>query len=215
MSPLRPKEEERIARLYHYERCLWEKGYALVAGVDEAGRGPLAGPVVAAAVVFAGEVFIPGLNDSKKLSPRQRETIAEEIKEKALAWNVAFVSASYIDRYNIVQASQEAMRQAVLGLSIEPQYVLVDALTIPAVSFPQTAIVKGDALSASIAAASVLAKVARDQYMEELHYSYPFYGFNRHKGYPTPQHLQALQERGPCPHHRRSFAPVRELLRGR
>jgi len=214
-SDVRLKEEERVALLYRYERSLWEKGYFLVAGVDEAGRGPLAGPVAAAAVVFSGEVFIEGLNDSKKLTSRRRELLAEEIKAKALAWNVVFVSEDYIDRCNILEASREAMRRAVRGLPVKPHHVLVDGPNIPALSFPQTALVKGDTLSASIAAASILAKVARDHYMEELHARYPYYGFDRHKGYPTSQHLQALQEKGPCPCHRRSFAPVKKLLPGR
>jgi ribonuclease HII len=185
----------------------------MIAGIDEVGRGPLAGPVVAGAVILPGGVWLPGLNDSKRLSPGRRTELAALIKERALAWAVAEVSVAYIDQYNIRQAALEAMRRCVRGLAVTPDYLLVDVMMIPQLAIPQTSLIRGDSRSASIAAASILAKAARDELMERFDPVYPGYGFGRHKGYGTPEHLAALARLGPCPIHRYSFAPVRESAR--
>ena len=184
----------------------------LVCGVDEAGRGPLAGPVVAAAVILDSSRPIDGLNDSKKLSAKRREALAEEIRAKALAWAVAEASVDEIDRINILQASLLAMQRAVAGLAINPAKALVDGNQCPDLSCPVEAIVGGDGKIAAIAAASILAKTIRDAGMLELHATYPMYGFDRHMGYPTAVHLKALREHGVSPVHRRSFRPVAQLV---
>ena len=183
----------------------------LVCGVDEAGRGPLAGPVFAACVVLREDDRIEGLADSKQLAPERREELAVQIRERAAGWAIASASVQEIDRLNILRASLLAMRRAVGQLLIEPHEVLVDGLHCPTVAFPVRAIVDGDAMVAEISAASILAKTARDALMVQLHALYPEYGFDSHKGYSTPQHLHALQRFGICPIHRRSFAPVRSL----
>lgn len=184
-----------------------------IAGVDEAGRGPLAGPVSAAAVILDPARPIAGLDDSKKLSATRRERLAVEIRERALAWSLAWASVEEIDQLNILHASLLAMQRAVCALDPAPGRVLVDGNRCPpALPCPAEAIVGGDARVESIAAASILAKVARDQQMLELDHDYPGYGFARHKGYPTRAHLDALQQLGPSAVHRRSFAPVRALL---
>lgn len=180
-------------------------------GVDEAGRGPLAGPVVAAAVILDPLNPISGLNDSKKLSAKRRDALAVEIRAKALAWSVAEASVEEIDRINILQASLLAMRRAVEGLKIAPEKALIDGNRCPPLACPAEAVVGGDGKVASIAAASILAKTVRDAGMLLLHAEYPMYGFDRHMGYPTAFHLQALREHGPSPVHRRSYAPVAQL----
>jgi len=184
----------------------------IICGVDEAGRGPLAGPVSAAAVILDPGNPIDGLADSKKLSERQRDQLAPIIRERALAWAVAYADVEEIDRLNILQATLLAMRRAVLALGIQPQQVLVDGLYCPDTGIPSVAIVKGDSKVAAISAASILAKTARDAQMLELHEIYPNYGFATHKGYPTAAHLAALREHGVSIVHRKSFRPVRELL---
>ena len=184
----------------------------LICGVDEAGRGPLAGPVVAAAVILDPQRPIDGLNDSKKLTAARRETLAVEIREKALAWAVAEASVEEIDRLNILQASLLAMQRAVSGLSLVPEKALVDGNKCPVLACPVEAIVGGDGKLAAIAAASILAKTVRDAQMQELHVLYPQYGFDRHKGYPTALHLAALREHGISPVHRRSYGPVAQLM---
>ena len=184
----------------------------LICGVDEAGRGPLAGPVVAAAVILDPRQPIDGLNDSKKLTAARRETLAVEIREKALAWAVAEASVQEIDRINILQASLLAMQRAVSGLSLMPEKALVDGNKCPVLACPVEAIVGGDGKLAAIAAASILAKTVRDAQMQELHVLYPQYGFDRHKGYPTALHLAALREHGISPVHRRSYGPVAQLI---
>lgn len=184
---------------------------ALVCGVDEAGRGPLAGPVFAACVVLDPRRRIRGLADSKTLSAARREALSAKIRERSLGWAIAQASVEEIDRLNILRASLLAMQRAVEQLSLVPDEVLVDGLHCPDVRFPARAIVDGDALIPAISAASILAKTARDAFMCEMHALYPQYGFERHKGYCTPEHLQALQQHGVCPAHRRSFAPVRTL----
>ncbi len=183
----------------------------LVCGVDEAGRGPLAGPVVAAAVILDPQRPIDGLNDSKKLSAKRREALAVVIRERALAWAVAEASVDEIDRVNILQASFLAMRRAVESLSLRPEKALIDGNRCPGLDCPAEAIVGGDGKVASIAAASILAKTVRDAGMLVLHAEFPMYGFDRHMGYPTAFHLQALREHGPSSVHRRSYAPVAQL----
>lgn len=184
----------------------------LICGVDEAGRGPLAGNVVAACVILHPRKRINGLADSKQLTAAQREAFALQIKEKALAWAIAQASVEEIDRINILQASLLAMSRALEQLQIEPAEVQVDGLHCPPTRWPSRAIVQGDATVAAISAASILAKCHRDAVMVALHAEHPQYGFDRHKGYSTPAHLQALREHGPSSVHRRSFAPVREML---
>lgn len=184
----------------------------LVCGVDEAGRGPLAGPVVAAAVILDPANPIFGLNDSKKLSAKRREALAVEIRAKALAWFVAEASVEEIDRINILQASLLAMQRAVAGLVIPPERALIDGNRCPILPCPSEAIIGGDGKVASIAAASILAKTVRDAGMLELHQRYPQYGFDRHMGYPTAAHVAALREHGVSPIHRRSYGPVARLL---
>jgi ribonuclease HII len=194
--------------LQHEER-LRESGVQWIAGVDEAGRGPLAGPVVAAAVILPVGFAHSRLNDSKKLSPMRRERIFGELTANpAVIWASAVVEASVIDRINILRATIAAMRQAVATLSQKPDHVLVDGLPVYPFPWPQTAIVEGDTVSLSIAAASVIAKVTRDRLMAELDVRYPGYGFARNKGYPTSQHLAILARNGPCPIHRFTFRPV-------
>lgn len=186
----------------------------LVCGVDEAGRGPLAGPVFAAAVILDGARPIAGIDDSKKLAAGRREALAIEIRAHAMAWAVASASVEEIDELNILQASLLAMRRAVEKLTVTPQQVLVDGLHCPRVSMPVRAVVRGDATVTAIAAASILAKVARDEEMMALHRDLPQYGFDRHKGYPTRAHLDALRAHGVSVVHRRTFAPVRIVLGG-
>lgn len=184
----------------------------LLCGVDEAGRGPLAGAVFAAAVILDPARPIAGLADSKKLSEKKRDHLALQIKEHALAWAIASASAQEIDRINILQASLLAMRRAVEALTLVPHEVAVDGLHCPPLAMPTRAVVKGDSLVAEISAASILAKTARDAEMLELHQRYPDYGFDRHKGYPTADHLAAIARHGVIAIHRRSFAPVRRAL---
>jgi len=185
----------------------------LVAGIDEAGRGPLAGSVVAAAVILDPARPIQGLTDSKKLSPARRAVLEQEIRQKALAWTIAEASHDEVDDLNILQASLLAMKRALLGLEVRPEQVLIDGNRLPAVEgYAMLAIVKGDLSEACISAASILAKEHRDRQMLELDLLYPEYGFARHKGYPTAMHRERLKQYGASPVHRRSFAPVRELL---
>ncbi len=186
--------------------------YQLIAGVDEAGRGPLVGAVVASAVILDENNPVEGLNDSKKLTAAKRERLAEEIRLKAKAWAIASVEPAQIDQINILQASLLAMKQAVEGLEISPQIALVDGNKCPDLSCRVEAIVKGDAKVAAISAASILAKVERDRQMLELHQQYPQYEFDRHKGYPTRVHMALLEEHGACPEHRKSFGPVKRVL---
>jgi ribonuclease HII len=184
----------------------------LVAGVDEAGRGPLAGPVVAAAVILDDHKPIKGLADSKKLTALRREKLFDEIRAKALCCSVALATVEEIDRLNILQATMLAMQRAVKGLRLKPAKVLVDGNRLPVLDVVAEAIVSGDALVQAISAASILAKVTRDRMLDELHAQHPLYGFDRHKGYGTAQHLAALREFGPLPEHRRSFAPVAQAM---
>ncbi|MCI8269153.1 MAG: ribonuclease HII [Lachnospiraceae bacterium] len=196
-------ERERLEQMKAYEQAY--ASYSAICGIDEAGRGPLAGPVVAGAVILPKDCEILFLNDSKKLTEKRREALFVEIKEKAVAWSIGVVDAGEVDRINILQATYEAMRKAIAGLSVPPGVLLNDAVEIPGVDIPQVKIIKGDAKSVSIAAASILAKVTRDHLMTEYDRQYPVYGFARHKGYGTSAHIAAIQEFGGCPIHRRSF----------
>jgi len=198
---------KRLRCTLRYEKTAWASGAAMVAGVDEVGRGSLFGPVVAAAVILDPQYRIRGLRDSKLLLPERRELLAPRIREHAIAWAVAAVDAARIDQINIYHASRLAMREAVMRLQPAADHLLIDAMCLDC-ELPQKAIIHGDALSASIAAASILAKVERDRMMCEWDAVFPEYGLASHKGYSTPQHLAALQEFGPTPLHRQSFAPV-------
>lgn len=200
------KYEAELVRIE--ELCSFEKkysDYSYICGVDEVGRGPLAGPVVAGAVILPKDCRILYINDSKKLSAKKREELSAEIQEKALAVGIGLSTQDRIDEINILQATYEAMRKAIASLSVEPSLLLNDAVTIPAVGIPQVAIVKGDARSISIGAASIVAKVYRDRMMEEYDKMYPGYGFASNKGYGSKEHIEALHRMGPCPLHRRSF----------
>ncbi len=196
-------ELERLEAMKEYEYTYEACSY--ICGIDEAGRGPLAGPVVAGAVILPKDCQILYLNDSKKLSEKKRELLYEEIKEKAVSWGVGVVGPGRIDEINILQATYEAMREAVTQLNPSPEILLNDAVTIPGIDLMQIPIVKGDAKSVSIAAASIMAKVTRDRMMAEYDALYPEYGFARHKGYGTAVHIQAIKEHGPCPIHRSTF----------
>lgn len=201
-------EIARVSKLYEYEYEFERKGCQWVAGVDEAGRGPLAGPVVVAAVILPLGLHIPKINDSKKLSAALREEIYEIIQKKAIAIERAVVSETEIDRMNIYRATIDGMYTAIRALKTSPDAVLIDAVPLDALKVPSLSLIKGDSLSASIAAASIVAKVERDRMMNALDKVYPAYGFARHKGYGTAEHIAAIEKFGPCKIHRRSFAPV-------
>lgn len=203
-------EGQRLRHLLKFENELWAQGYALIAGVDEAGVGPLAGPVVAGAVILPRGYKLRALDDSKKLDETTRAGLAEQIKVDAVAWATGSAAVVEIDSLNIYHASLLAMQRAVAGLQTAPDFILVDARRIPNCATPQRGIVRGDQLSASIAAASIIAKTTRDELMIALDQQYPGYGLAAHKGYPTPHHRQALRRLGASPIHRRSFRPVRE-----
>ncbi len=199
------EETERVLSLYEIERKYLSAGYLNIAGVDEAGRGPLAGPVYAAAVILKPDTIIKGINDSKKLTEKRREELFEEIKEKAVSYNIACVDEKRIDEINILNATYEAMNDAVNGLSVKPNFVLIDGNRISGMDIPHETIVKGDAKSASIAAASILAKVSRDRFIKDVAHKYPEYGFERNKGYGTKEHTEAVLKYGPCEIHRKTF----------
>ncbi len=205
-------EGQRLRNLLRHENRLWERGITLVAGVDEAGMAPLAGPVVAAACILPRDYRPRGVDDSKQLDATERERLAEDIKRNAVCWAVGRAEVGEIDRLNIYWAGILSLRRAVLGLERRPEHLLIDARRIRDLDIPQDGIVHGDALSLTIAAASILAKTTRDALMARMDEEYPGYGFARHKGYPTPDHVAALRERGACAIHRRSFGPVREVL---
>jgi ribonuclease HII len=205
-------EGQRLRKILSFETSLWESGLQAVAGVDEAGMSPLAGPVSAGAVILKPGTRIVGIDDSKKLDAAAREELAKEIKAKAESWCVAFVEVEEIDEINIYWAGIQAMQRAVRALGLAPQHLLIDAKRLKEIDIPQQAIIKGDSKSASIAAASILAKVERDAVMRTLEVRHPGYGFADHKGYPVPAHYEALARLGACPAHRRSFGPVRKAL---
>ena len=203
-------EKVQFMEKLKFENELKNKGIQLIAGIDEVGRGPLAGPVVASAVILSDDFDLPGLTDSKKLSKLQRERFYDEISAKAVAVSVCYLSAAEIDRLNIYQATKQAMVHAVKTLPIQPEHLLVDAMGLP-LTIEQTSLIKGDLKSASIAAASIIAKVERDRYMENLAAKYPQYGFERNMGYPTKEHLEAIDRYGITKEHRMSFSPIKEL----
>ncbi len=205
-------EGQRLRHLLQYERELWARGVVHIAGVDEAGMAPLAGPVVAGACILPPDYRPRGVDDSKQLDRKERERLAADIQRNAIAWSVARAEVDEIDGLNIYRAGLLALTRAVRGLRVEPDHLLVDARKLEELRLPQTPIIHGDALSLTIAAASILAKTARDALMAELDTAHPGYGFARHKGYPTAEHFDALRRLGACPIHRRSFQPVREAL---
>ena len=205
------KRAEHFIEMQYYERLAYQEGASFIAGVDEVGRGPLAGPVVAAAVILPKNIEDLGFDDSKKLSASKREEIYRLIQEKAIAIGIGIVDADIIDQVNIYQASRLAMQQAVSELKIQPDYLLIDATKID-VNTPQIGIIKGDAKSISIAAASIVAKQVRDQMMQEFDELYPGYDFSNNAGYGTPKHLEGLKSKGICPIHRKTFAPIKDFL---
>ncbi len=202
--------EEDLIRMKAYEERLYREGnrcgkIEYIAGVDEVGRGPLAGPVVAAAVILPPDFAVLGVNDSKKLSEKRREELYDVILGEAVDWSIGMRDPEVIDRINILEATKEAMAEAVAGLRKRPDHVLIDALTLPSLEIPQTGVVKGDANCLCIAAASIVAKVTRDRMMAEYHKMYPAYGFDRNKGYGTKAHYEGIEKEGICPIHRKSF----------
>lgn len=208
------QDRARVAEMYAFEHIAMAEGFELVAGVDEAGRGPLAGPVSVAAVILPRDLYLPKINDSKKISAKVREELFEEIQDKALAIGTALIDAQTIDRVNIYQATINGMYESIFMMKPEPQKVLIDAVKLDKLPMASESIIKGDARSASIAAASIIAKVTRDRLMDAYDKQYPEYGFAQHKGYGTAQHLEALKKYGPCPIHRMSFEPIRSLVNG-
>lgn len=205
------KVPTKQVNLYQYEEQLEDLGIKYIAGVDEVGRGPLAGPVVVAAVILPLNLRIKGINDSKKLSAKKRDELYKIILNEALAVSVAFIDEKVVDEINIYEATKKGMLEAIAGLKIKPEHVLIDAMPLRELEIPHTSIIHGDALSASIGAASIIAKVTRDEYMDKMDMKYPNYGFKHHKGYCTKEHLESLEKYGPCEIHRKSFAPVKKF----
>ncbi|WP_010630972.1 ribonuclease HII [Sporolactobacillus vineae] len=203
---------DRFHKMNHFENDLYQKGIRQVAGIDEAGRGPLAGPVIAACVMLDPDAVLPGVNDSKQLTAPERDRLFDQIVASASAYGIGRVSARDIDRINIYEAARLAMTRAFEHMARHPEFLLIDAMKLP-VSVPQLSLIKGDARSNSVAAASILAKVTRDRLMNDLDQRYPEYGFAGNKGYGTPQHLAALKTYGACPEHRLSFSPVAAVIR--
>lgn len=199
------KEKTRLKKMWEYEQKFFEKGYIKIAGIDEAGRGPLAGPVVAAAVILDRDIIIPGINDSKKISEKKREYLHSEIIDKAISVGIGVVSETVIDDINILNATHQAMEKAIQNLHLKPDFLLIDAETLSNINIPQMPIKKGDALSISIAAASIIAKVERDKILKSYESIYPGYGFGRHKGYGTKLHIECIRKYGLLPVHRRTF----------
>jgi len=198
--------------MYKFELELWGQGYKYVVGTDEVGRGPLAGPLVAAAVILDPKKTIEGLNDSKQLTAKRRQELFIEIQKHAIAYSICFVDEDTVDKINIYQASKKGMLDAIVALNVKPDYILSDAMPLKEASTPFQAIIKGDTLSASIAAASILAKETRDAYMIEQAKIYPGYDFENNKGYPTKKHLLALKSKGICPIHRKTYKPVKDII---
>lgn len=208
------KEKERIEKMKAYEYQAYEEGYKLIAGIDEVGRGAMAGPVVAAAVILPPDFFLSGVNDSKVLTEKKRISMAAEIKKEAISWVAGIVSSSFIDRENILIATKVAMSLAVKELKPCPDFLLIDAVKLYDINIRQYSIIKGDSLSISIACASIVAKVERDNIMRSFDSVYPGYGFSSHKGYVTKKHRKALLDKGPSPIHRVSFEPVKSMVIG-
>jgi len=208
-------EEQRIKQLMQIENDLRQDGYRRIAGVDEVGRGPLAGPVMAAVCVLPEKFDLPGLNDSKKLSEKKRQILQQKIQEQAVSYALGSASIEEIDRYNILAATKIAMKRALDKLKVVPDLILVDGRDRLDISLPQRPIIGGDGRCACIAAASILAKVARDAWMEDMHKIYPEYNFHLHKGYGTKNHLEAIRRFGPCAIHRQTFSPVKQYKQNR
>lgn len=208
------EESQRINEMLQIENELYLEGYNLIAGVDEAGRGPLAGPVMTAACILPKVFDLPGLNDSKKLSAKKREYLSHKIKEQAIAYSISSATSNEINILNILQATKLAMKRALDKLTVTPDYVLIDGRDRLNITLLHRTVIGGDGLSANIAAASILAKVARDELMGEMHQIYPEYRFDLHKGYGTRLHLEAIEKYGPCPLHRTNFSPIKEMLSG-
>lgn len=203
---MKEKEEQRLTELKKIENEIYKTGVQTICGIDEAGRGPLAGPVVVAAVIMPKDSFIEGVNDSKKVSEKKRETLYEQITDEAIAWGVGIIDQKEIDEINILNATKKGLTTAIKELKVKPDRIIVDALDkIDTLGIPYTPIIKGDAKCYSIAAASIIAKVTRDRIMRQWDEIYPMYGFEKHKGYGTAMHMQAIREYGLCPLHRRSF----------
>ncbi len=213
-STMKVDEMQRLQLLTLFEEQAYQQGYHYIAGLDEVGRGPIAGPVAAGAVILPRNFALAGVDDSKKISAKKRYSLAGEIKRQALAWTVVFVYPPYLDRINILNATRRAMTLAVSHLNIEPDYLLIDALKLDDIDIEQRAIIKGDSLSISIACASIIAKVERDESMRKMDRIFPGYNFSQHKGYATREHLQRLFDLGPCAIHRKSFEPVKSILSG-
>lgn len=199
------KQKERLLEMLSFEKELWAAGKEFIAGVDEVGRGPLAGPVVTAAVILPHDFSLLGVDDSKKLTPKRREELFEQIKAAAVCWAIGRREPERIDEINILEATKEAMADAIRSLSVKPDHVLIDAVSLKGLDIPQTSIIKGDARSVSIAAASILAKVTRDREMVEMAKIWPGYAFEANKGYGTKAHYEGLEKLGPCPIHRKTF----------
>ncbi len=208
------QEKQRIMQMHLFEQEAYQRGFKAVAGIDEVGRGPIAGPVVAGAVILPQNFFLAGVNDSKKLSASKREFLAREIKQQALSWAVTYIFCPRLDEINIYQATIEAMKLAVANLNPQPDFLLIDAMKLSDINIKQQSIIKGDTLSMSIACASIIAKVERDNLMQSLDEIYPGYGFAQHKGYATRGHIEALITNGPCSLHRVSFEPVKSMVSG-
>ena len=206
------KSQKDQINLYKYEEELYDAGFKNICGVDEAGRGPLAGPVVVAACILPPFLRIPGVNDSKQLSEKKREELYKIIIKNAVAYNIVFINEKIIDEINIYEATKKGMLEAINGLKVPADYVLIDAMPLGELKTNNKSIIHGDALSASIACASILAKVSRDHYMEKMDIKYPNYGFKHHKGYGTKMHMEALEKFGPCKIHRKSFEPVARAM---
>lgn len=202
------KQSKNQINLYQYEEALEDSGVKYIAGVDEVGRGPLAGPVVVAAVILPINLRIKGINDSKQLSEKKRNELYKIIMKEAISVNICFIDEKTVDEINIYEATKKGMLEAISGLSVKPEHVLIDAMPLHELELPHTSIIHGDAMSASIGAASIVAKVTRDEYMNKMDIKYPYYGFAKHKGYCTKEHLEMLEKYGPCEIHRKSFAPV-------
>ncbi len=200
--------KDQKINLYEYEEALYDQGNQLICGVDEAGRGPLAGPVVVAACILPPFLRIDGINDSKQLTAKKRAELFKIIVKNAVAYHIVFISEADVDLLNIYQATKKGMLEAIQGLEVAPDHVLIDAMPLGELKIPHTSIIHGDARCASVAAASILAKVTRDEYMEKMDVKYPNYGFKKNKGYGTKVHMEALEKYGPCPIHRKTYAPV-------
>ncbi|MDE5546269.1 MAG: ribonuclease HII [Anaeroplasmataceae bacterium] len=198
--------------LYEFEEKLYDEGYHFICGVDEAGRGPLAGPVVVASCILPPFLRIEGINDSKQISAKKREELYKIIIKNAIDYKIVFISEKDVDELNIYQATKKGMLEAIGGLKMQPDYALIDAMPLGELKIPHNSIIHGDARCASVAAASILAKVTRDEYMEKMDVKYPNYGFKKHKGYGTKAHLEALEKYGPCEIHRKTYAPVSKFF---